>query len=263
LIIVIFLFVIGGGVFLYFYKRQVQKARLQSALIDIRESRSRAAVEAELKERNRIGQELHDGLGQMLTIVKLNMGVLKKKTQQLDSKNEELFDSAIISVDQAFKELRNISRNLGPGILSEMSLDNALQVLANQIKQSTQINIQMETMGLESIKDHILEITIYRSVQELVNNAIKHAFANDIHVQVITDDIQVSILVEDNGKGFNSETLEKSSGLGLKNIRSRIENLGGNFFMDTRESRGCIFQIFIPLKKQKYYEEHADQYYGG
>ncbi len=87
-------------------------------------------------------------------------------------------------------------------------------------------------------------------MQELINNALKHSETKELYVQVISDKKQVSVMVEDNGKGFDVNILEEANGSGIKNIKTRIENLNGSFFMDSRKNRGSIFQIFIPIKHQ-------------
>jgi len=248
LIVVIFAFVLAGIFFLYHNYRHIQKARLQKALLAHKENRSRAAIEAEMQERRRIGQELHDGLGQMLSIIRMNVGVLKKKESLSGKKREELFDSAVNTVDQAFKELRSISHNLAPAVLTEMSLEQALNSLARQVNQAEQVKLHLETLDLSGIQDNITETTVYRSVQELINNALKHSAAANLYVQVISDNSQVSILVEDDGKGFDINLVNSSGGCGLKNMQTRIENLNGSFYMDSRKGRGSIVQIFIPLK---------------
>lgn len=249
LIVVIFAFFLAGIYFLYHNYRHIQLARMQKALLANKETRSRAAIEAEMQERRRIGQELHDGLGQMLSIIRMNIGVLKKKEAMSGDKRKELFDSAVQTVDQAFKELRNISQNLAPAILSEISLEQALTVLALQINQTGQVKLHLETMGLENIPDNFTETTIYRAVQELITNAMKHSDAFNLHVQVISDEAQASIMVEDDGKGFTIDNVSLFNGSGLRNMQTRIENLNGSFFMDSRKGRGSIVQIFIPLKK--------------
>ncbi len=250
LIMAVFVMIMGALYFLYNNYKHRQHARLQQANMKNKENLSRAAIEAELHERKRISQELHDGMGQMLSVVRMNVGVLKKKNNISQAKREELFDSALQTVDQAFKELRNISQNLSPAIISEMSLSHALNTITRQVNQSGQVSLQMETIGLENIRDHITETTIYRSIQELINNALKHSQAKEISVQVLCDNNQTSIMVEDNGKGIDQDLLSLSDGKGLKNIQTRIENLNGSFFMDARKNRGAIIQIFIPLKNQ-------------
>ncbi len=244
---VVIIFTITGGYFLYANYRQGQQVKFQKAMMQQKEDLSRAAIEAEISERKRIGQELHDGLGQMLSIIRMNMGVLNKQNALDKNKREELFDSAIQTVDEAFKDLRNISQNISPAILSELTLEQALHSLAKQVNQTDQVALHLKTMGLSVIQDNITKTTIYRAVQELVNNALKHADTEEVSVQVISDEKQVSVMVEDNGKGFDVGKLQNAPGAGIRNIKTRIENLSGSFFMDSRENRGSIFQIFIPL----------------
>jgi len=249
LLMVVAMFALGSTVIYFFYYnyRHVQNTKLQKAIVKNKENLSRAAIEAELQERKRIGQELHDGIGQMLSVVRMNIDVLQKREDLSGNKRTELLSSAVDIVDYAFKEVRNISHNLAPAVLSEKGLGQALKTLANQINKSKQIHVRMETMDLYHVRDNVTQNTIYRAVQELVNNALKHSSASELFVQVISDAVQASIVVEDNGKGFPATELGDGNGSGLKHLCNRIENLNGNFYMDSRENRGSIFQIFIPL----------------
>jgi two-component system, NarL family, sensor kinase len=206
-----------------------------------------------LQERNRIGQELHDGLGQMLSAVRMNISALQQKTSLNEESKKELVDFAIESVDKAFYELRDISHNLAPSVLAEKGLTGALKDLSNQVNQSKHLQMNFEVYGMNGSLDTLIENTLYRASQELLTNAIKHAKATTFSVQLVKSNTEITLMVEDNGKGFAIDQTLILPGGGLNNIRSRVENLNGQVFIDAMENRGSIVTIVIPIK----HPEHA------
>lgn len=119
----------------------------------------------------------------------------------------------------------------------------------------------MDFSKYESCYDNFVELTIYRTVQEICNNIILHANATEINFQLLQDDDELTIMIEDNGKGFNEEHSAFSQGIGLRNIYSRIKNIGGIVHLDTAIERGTIFTIIIPRTKTKYGKDQTT--YGG
>jgi len=249
-------FLIFGGVYLFYLNlNHRREAAHQKDILNLAEKKSRAAIEAELQERNRIGQELHDGLGQMLSAVRLNISALQQKTSLNEKRKKELIDFAIESVDKAFYELRDISHNLAPSVLSEKGLTGALKELSNQVNQSKHLQMKFEVYGMNGALDTLIENTLYRASQELLTNAIKHAKATTFSVQLVRSNNEITLMVEDNGKGFAIDQTLILPGGGLNNIRSRVENLNGQVFIDTMENRGSIVTIVIPIK----HAEHASK----
>ncbi len=249
-IVLAFILVMAGLYLLYHNHRYRQLATHQQAILDLTEKKSRAAVQAEIQERKRIGQELHDGLGQMLSVARMNISVLQQKSFLTDERKKELMDVAIHSVDKAFYELRDISHNLAPSVLTEKGFSKALTELTDQINKSGSMKIHLELFGLNSPMDSLLENTLYRAIQELINNALKHARAKNFFLQLIKNDTEITLVAEDDGNGFNLDEKPGLPGGGISNLRSRVENLKGELFIDTMISRGTIVTIVIPEKKQ-------------
>ncbi|MFW5708166.1 MAG: tetratricopeptide repeat-containing sensor histidine kinase, partial [Bacteroidota bacterium] len=177
LISLAFVMIIGGLYLLYHNHKYRQLASHQKMILDLTEKKSRAAVEAEIQERNRIGRELHDGLGQMLSVARLNISVLQQKAMLTEERRKELQEAAMQSVDKAFSELRNISHNLAPSVLAEKGFSGALQDLTDQLNKSCRINVHLETFDLDQPMDALIENALFRAIQELINNVIKHADA--------------------------------------------------------------------------------------
>jgi two-component system, NarL family, sensor kinase len=248
-ITLVFLMIMSGAYLLYRNHRYRQLANHQTAIVDLTEKKSRAAVEAEIQERARIGRELHDGLGQMLSVVRMNMSVLQQKTSLNNERKKELLEAAISSVDKAFYELRDISHNLTPSAMSQKGFIGALKDLCDQVNKSNQMQMHLEIYGYNDTQDNLIENTLFRAIQELLNNAIKHAGASQLFIQLVKNENEITLIVEDNGKGFDIKKIFCLPGIGLRNIGTRVENLNGTFHIDAMLDRGTIVTIVIPLKK--------------
>lgn len=247
-----FILIITGLYLLYINHRHRQKVRLQETVIDLTAKKSTAALEAEIQERKRIGQELHDSLGHLLSLAGLYTGVLRNKKDLTEQKRSELLESLMKSIDEAFKEVHTISHNLAPSLLSERGLQGALKNISDRINQSTGLTMSFDTYGLNGSIDNIIENTLFRTIQEIVNNTIKHANATRLFVQLTQGNNEISLITEDNGSGFQIDNLNQSSGHGLIHMKSRIENLNGTIHIDSNPNRGTIISILIPLSKKEY-----------
>lgn len=247
LLSLVFLLLLIGLYLVYRNHQHKQAAKLRGAVIEMNKKRSNAALEAEIRERKRIGQNLHDSLGYLLSLAGLQASVLHKKKNISDEKRTELLDSLMESIDEAFNEVRNISQNLSPSLLSERGLKGALQNISNRVNQSSKLRMTFDTFGLDDDLNGLIENVLYRTLQEIVNNTLKHADASELFVQLTQDEKEVNLIAEDNGKGFNYEMVKNSSGMGLTNITSGIENLNGTIYIDAKAGRGTIISIIIPL----------------
>lgn len=247
LVSVTFVLLSVGMYLLYLNHRHRQKVRLQETIIELTGKKAKAALQAEIEERKRIGNELHDSLGHLLSVAGLHASVLKKRTDISDEKREEILQSLMKTVDDAFDEVRNISHNLAPSLLSERGLEGALKSIADRVNQTTGLTMSYDTFGLETKMDTLIEHTLYRTIQEIVSNTIKHSRASRLFIQITRGDNEISLMAEDDGLGFNYAELRESGTNGLANMQTRIENLHGNMFVDSQLKRGTIISILIPL----------------
>ncbi len=252
-VLIVFLLGIFGLYIMFMNYRYRQNAKLQNLVIEMNERKSRTSIEAEIQERKRIGQDLHDGLGQMLSVARLNVSALNQKAEVTNERKIRLIESAIYSIDTAFSELRQISHNLSPTILVTKGLEEAVQDIVRRINESNKILIICEIFGLNRQLDNLIENTLYRAVQELTNNAIKHAHATSISIQLVQNEEEITLMIEDNGLGFdlNKERTHAISG-GIYNIQSRVENHHGTIFIDSKKNRGTIITITVPLNYVDY-----------
>jgi len=245
----IFILLLIGLYLIYLNHHHRQEVKFQKTVIELTEKKSNAALEAEIQERKRIGQELHDSLGHLLSLAGLHASVLYKKKDITELKRKELLESLMKSIDDAFDEVRNISHNLAPSLLSERGLNGALKSISDRVNQSTKLSMSFDTFGLDGSLDNLIENTLFRTIQEIVNNTIKHAGASKLFIQIAQGSSEITLMAEDDGKGFNFNEIKEHSSYGLSHMKSRIENLKGTMFIDSNPGRGTIISILIPLKQ--------------
>ncbi len=196
-----------------------------------------ALLEGENTERARLSRDLHDGLGGMLSVAKLKISNMKGSLT-IPEEHVASFNMAIDLLDTSIKELRRVAHNLMPEALVKYGLHQALTDFCRSTGK-----VSCHFFGSDRRLDDKLEIAIYRIVNELVNNALKHSMADIINVQLIIDDSRASVVVEDNGKGFDITTAEAGEGAGLKNIRSRINSLGGKLEISSSPGKGSEINV--------------------
>lgn len=233
---------------LFFRKKQVeQKARLDAELAEQKEIRTKAILEAEEKERRRIAQDLHDGVGQLLSAAKLNLSNLESKLQDQTPEQENAMQNALTLLDDSVKEVRSVSHNMMPNTLIKLGLASAVKEFITKLGNAPTLKVDLEMVGLDSRLDNQVETVLYRVIQEVVNNIIKHANASQISMQLIRHETEVSILIEDNGTGFDTSRIDDFEGIGLKGIKTRVELLNGTVHFDSTLGRGTTVIIDVPI----------------
>lgn len=247
--------------FLLYKLRQLKQRLTESQrLLSSQKERSLAVVEAEEKERKRIGADLHDGLGQLLSIARLNLSSLKEDLVTENDLQQQLLQNTLEVLDEGFKEVRTISHNLVPDYIRQQGLASGVQALLNQLGKTGRYQIHFEAVGLqEEPVPQEMEKVIYRVIQECLNNVIKHAQATYVSVQLIRHNQELTVMVEDNGTGFEEAAIHQKSGIGLKNIRSRIEYLNGVVHVDAAPNRGTVISIAIPINPAPYKKQIYDK----
>ncbi|GIV33307.1 MAG: hypothetical protein KatS3mg031_0842 [Chitinophagales bacterium] len=207
----------------------------------------KALVSGQDYERRRIAEDLHDSLGQKLSAIKLSVENISSRNGLKHSELNRL--SALLN--EAIEEVRNISHNLIPAGLHEFGIKNTLHNLCHRLQSTTGMHINFQAYGLKKPLDKTIELAIYRIAQELINNAMKHAQANEISVQLFGRSKQLILTVEDDGIGFDKKVLNSDKSFGLQSIASRTMALSGNFEIDTHPGKGTIASIQIPLHQPK------------
>ena len=154
-----------------------------------------------------------------------------------------VFERSLDMLDTSIKELRRVAHNMMPEMLTKFGLDEALKEYCNTINSTKLLVVKYQSLGMENRLDSAIEIIIYRIIQELLNNILKHAAASEVFVQLISENERLNIVVEDNGKGFDTTSLEKSKGAGWVNIRSRVEYLKGQLDIHSEPGKGTLVNI--------------------
>lgn len=196
-------------------------------------------IQAQEKERKRIAQDLHDEVGAMLSVVKLNVGRIER---QSEDKAREVAGETKSYLDEVITQVRGISRALLPPSLEKLGLYSAIEEMANWVNKADEIKVECWQNGEPFRLEVKTELDIFRVVQELVNNAIKHSGGTRIFIDVRFRK-NMALLIRDNGKGFNPEE-KMNSGLGLKNLGSRAEVIGAKFKMKSFPGRGTTAILF-------------------
>jgi len=198
-------------------------------------------IEGQEVERERIAKDLHDSLGGLLSTIKLQVDNIRNKKSI--SEDDKEIKTATQLLDTAVSEVRTISQNLQPGALNRLGLIPALKDLVNRYDNKYGPEIDLQHFDVPIKLDQTIALGIYRIVQEILTNAIKHANAKEILVQLNKETDEIIIHIEDDGVGFNTE--KKYTGMGLENIRSRVNYLKGTMEIDSRKNQGTSFLIHV------------------
>jgi signal transduction histidine kinase len=207
-----------------------------------------ARMDGEEKERARLARELHDGVGGLLSATRMHASS-GHLTADANAKSKIDRERVLSLLDQASREIRNIAHNLSPDIVVSQGLDTAIRQFCNRLSTDT-LQIECFVLGDPTTLDARSTLTVYRIVQELTNNVVKHANASHALVQVSVHDEVVLISVEDNGVGYDAS---RDPGIGLLNLRSRIEERNGTMAIDSSPNKGTV--VNIELKVVEYQPE--------
>ncbi|HEV7348028.1 histidine kinase [Telluribacter sp.] len=211
--------------------------------------RSAALLEGQEEERRRFARELHDGIGQMLTGVKLHAEKLKQVSFP-EEKQRKRFEDLRELIQETIQTTRQVSFNLMPSVLGDFGLEAALQLLADQVAASSGIQIEYEGSGEEKRLPPATEIGLYRIVQEALHNAVKHAQASRIVVKMDRSRGRIKLTIEDEGEGFSLEGGKEKEGRilvgsGIENMRTRADLLGGEMTIASRLGKGTKILVKI------------------
>ncbi|MEO9023142.1 MAG: ATP-binding protein [Ginsengibacter sp.] len=193
-------------------------------------------VNGQETERSRIAKDLHDGLGGLFSTIKMYFSTLQHEQPSLE--DNELFEKSYELIDTASEEIRRIAHNMMPEGLMKLGLIPAVQDMCTNISAGKQLQVKLQSYGMEKRMNSSTEIMLYRIVQELLNNIIKHAQATNVIVQFNREADNLTVTVEDNGRGFNLKETDDKKHKGLETIKSRINYLNGNISIDSEPNVG-------------------------
>lgn len=231
---------------LYKRKQYALESKIHAAILEQQNIAAKEILAAEEKERKRIASDLHDGVGQMMSAVKMNLSSIASKLPLQNEQDTALLEKTLALVDESCKEVRTVSHNMMPNALLKSGLSSAVKSFLDKIDHK-KIKVNLHAEGLENRLPDTIEIILYRVIQETVNNVIKHAQANQLDIALIKDKDGISCTIEDNGIGFNHST-NSSEGIGIKNIKTRVAYLQGTVEWDSSINKGTLVAVHIPLQ---------------
>jgi len=245
---------LGSVIFLLIFKnrkrkqelaQQQQEVKNQKLANQLKEQELKAIdamIEGQEKERQRIANDLHDDLGGLMATVKLHFNALKK------NEKPELYDKTNALIEEAYQKVRSVAHAKNSGVIAKQGLLVAVRNMANKISAANQLQIEVVDHGLDNRLENSLELTLFRIIQELVTNVIKHAEATEVNIHLTNHEDCINIMVEDNGKGFNPQQITKTNaGMGISSIDKRVEHLEGKLTIESEKDKGTTVIIDIPL----------------
>jgi len=234
-------------------KQKLQEERIGSLQQKIKIERLKASIAGEERERTRIARELHDGIGGLLSVARMNFE-LAKKVKGMEE-NEDFTDGLRL-LEDATVELRKAAYNLMPEVLLKLGLASAVQAFCEKMMSKSDTTITLQALGDTNRATTIYDLSIYRIIQELVHNIIKHAKAQHALVQLnYHEDGSLSVTIEDDGIGLPEEAFEKSYSMGLRNVKERVNDLGGKLDIKRYPESGT--SIYLEFES---YHENEDNH---
>jgi signal transduction histidine kinase len=218
--------------------------RYHRRYIRLQKERIFAEITMQENERKRIANDLHDSLGPLLSSVKLNMNSIDVHNEQ----DEEIISKASKRIDEIIKSLRQISYNLLPNTLQRNGLNEALREFVKDIRSRHEMQVHLSLLKEINISKE-KEIHIFRILQEMIHNTLKHANAKNLYIGITEENGNLQVMVKDDGKGFDMEKSKKESrGLGLKSLESRTEILNGQLSFESSPNKGTSYFLKAPLQ---------------
>ena len=252
------LLVFGGSIYFFKQRHKLSKKneliagkKIQELLKDQEIKAYNAMIDGQEDERQRIANDLHDRLGSILATVKMHFNTFDDTVNTMPEQSVKQYKRANTLLDEACEEVRKISHNLSTGMIMNFGLIPALHDLCESVESSGTISCKLLSYGIHDRLDAHIEISIYRIVQELFSNILRHSQAKSVTIQLNMIAHMLTVTVEDDGIGFDISEHSKYRGLGLKSISLRTEKLNGNFTIDSTPGKGTIAILEIPVNTEE------------
>jgi len=204
-----------------------------------------AIINTEENEKKRFAKDLHDGLGPLLSTVKMSLSALAGKIN--DPSGVEILQNTNHVVNEAISTIKEVSNNLSPHVLSNFGLSSAISAFSAKINQTKALEISFKSNMEGERLDNDKEVVVYRAVCELINNSILHSGASHIDIELHKHEKFVTLQFADNGRGFDTSRLEKedNKGMGISNIETRVKSIDGVFILESYPGKGTSALIRI------------------
>jgi signal transduction histidine kinase len=244
-IVGLFIAAVFFALFLYQRKSRIAQAEKDKAIIAEREKGLQAVFDAAEEERQRIAKDLHDGIGQQMSGLKMAWQNLSSTIPGIGEKENKRISELTKILDSTASEVRDLSHQMMPKVLEEFGLVQAIEGMLEKSLKLTSLTYTFEHYNLDARFPRTIELSLFRITQELLNNVIKHSGASHVVVQLFKNKNQLILMVEDNGKGFESGL--KKDGHGLLNIQSRLRTIGGQVNYEASPNAGTTATIRVDL----------------
>ena len=206
-----------------------------------------AVLRTEEKARSRFSKELHDGLGPLLSSARMSLSALSREERSADQR--EIIDNTTYVIDEAIRSLREISNNLSPHVLNDFGLARGVQNFIDKSVAMHDVKIRFTTNLRSERYDTDIEVILYRVICELINNSLKHAACTSINLSLSQNGSELALDYTDDGRGFNPQAM-MDCGMGLSNISSRINSLGGTFGISSAKGKGMRAAIRVNTQQE-------------
>lgn len=228
-------------IFAYLKKMEEEKREMEKTMLH-------AIIKAEESERKRFAKDLHDGLGPILSTVKMSLTTVTRR--EYDDTSMEILRTADLAIDEAIKSIREISNNLSPHILDNFGLSKAIRNFINKINLTETIQINFSSNINDQRFENHVEVVLYRVICELLTNTIKHAKAKSVEITLAHVGKNLHCTYQDDGVGFNLNDSKKihQNGMGFSNILSRITSLNGTLSYNSEAGQGFSVSFSIPVR---------------
>ena len=206
-----------------------------------------AVLRTEEKARSRFSKELHDGLGPLLSSARMSLSALSREERSADQR--EIIDNTTYVIDEVIRSLREISNNLSPHVLNDFGLARGVQNFIDKSAAMHDAKIRFTTNLRTERYDTDIEVILYRVICELINNSLKHAACTSINLSLSQNGSELALDYTDDGRGFNPQAM-MDCGMGLSNISSRINSLGGTFGISSAKGKGMRAAIRVNTQQE-------------
>lgn len=242
---IIFLVLVTTGLILFFHysRKKITEKEIEKVSIKLNHQQKilQTTINVQERERKRIAQDLHDDISSKLNVVSLTTHVLLDDNT-LNNSQKEALNHILEITTNTLESSRKIAHDLMPPVLDKFGLKVALEELFDEFIKSKKIIIDYNIDKLTNI-NQTNELHVFRIIQELINNSIKHGNASKVSVLLNQTDTGFTIFYSDNGSGFDLKTINKKIGIGLQNIKSRVAILNGTFTIESTSKKGSVFKI--------------------
>lgn len=229
-------------------EKLIEVQRIEKILKDQELNNIDLMLESQERERQNIANELHDNLGSMLATVKLNFQNLKRQTEDINLQENKLYNKTDELLEEAYQKVRNIAHLKNLGVIGSEGLLVAVNKMAEKMSVLEHLTINVIPFQLTERLENSIEVALFRMIQELCTNIIKHSEATEVNIYLTQGSSkEINVIIEDNGKGFDPKNIVGKSGIGLKNMEKKVEQMGGTFTIDSILTKGTSIIIDLPL----------------